>query len=360
MARIYAYDDTAQSLFHPAAGKRSADFFEDWTPADSARMPLLAAELARLVYAAPEIVREALPRAGLALHTWIGGDGLVARLKASGTEGFVATDGAGHAWVVFRGTEASKPEDLLADLMTAQTPWPGGGNVHRGFATAYGRVRDRLLAALAATGAREISFTGHSLGAALATLAAVERGAGSRLVTFGSPRIGDTAFAAHCNGVFHTRVVGCCDLVTRVPPPDFSPAALEALLMPLYPGDGAAVATLAQAAALVSTTLLRPLADPRFVHVGNLAYVDRDGRTCDASDEDAIRRDQETARAEYAARHRASTPPRSFATWFTSGSFAEFFAQSCAVLANGTVPLRDLADHAPINYVGAMARRSDG
>jgi pimeloyl-ACP methyl ester carboxylesterase len=356
MARIYAYDDTAQALFHPAAGKGAADFFEDWTPADSARTPLLAAELARLAYAAPDVVREALPRAGLALQTWIGGEGLVARLKASGTEGFVATEVGGRAWVVFRGTEASKPEDLLADLMTAQTPWPGGGSVHRGFATAYGRVRNRLLAALAATGAREIAFTGHSLGAALATLAAVERGAGARLVTFGSPRIGDAAFAALCSGIAHTRVVGCCDLVTRVPPPDFSPAALEALLTPLYPGEGAAVATLAQAAAFVSTTLLRPLGDPRFVHSGTLAYVDRDGRTREACDEEAIRRDQETARGAYAARHRASAPRRSFATWFTSGSFAEFFAQSCAVLANGTVPLRDLADHAPINYFGAMAR----
>src|SRR5207248_1383780 len=68
----------------------------------------------------------------------------------------------------------------------------------------------------------EIFFTGHSLGAALATLA-ISRFAGGNasLYTFGSPRCGNLTFAQRLGehatlGEF--RFVDHCDLVTRVPP----------------------------------------------------------------------------------------------------------------------------------------------
>jgi len=64
---------------------------------------------------------------------------------------------------------------------------------------------------------REIWFTGHSLGAALATLAAA-RWAGTRgLVTFGAPRIGDSAFRDAAS-VPTWRVVNNNDAVCRIPP----------------------------------------------------------------------------------------------------------------------------------------------
>jgi hypothetical protein len=57
----------------------------------------------------------------------------------------------------------------------------------------------------------------HSLGATLATLLA-SWAPSTHLSTFGSPRVGNTAFAAVMDGRVAIRCVNCCDLVTHVPP----------------------------------------------------------------------------------------------------------------------------------------------
>jgi predicted lipase len=64
-----------------------------------------------------------------------------------------------------------------------------------------------------------VMMTGHSLGAAIATLAATRRPP-AQLFTFGSPRVGDREFAtsAAVVNVPHARYVDCADLVARVPP----------------------------------------------------------------------------------------------------------------------------------------------
>lgn len=360
MTRPYAYDDTATALFRPAAGLEPDDFFAQWTDEDAACDALLAAELSRLVYASPAVVEAALPRVGLALVRWIGGVGRFGRRQEDAAEGFVAIDGNGRACVVFRGTEASKLEDVIADLMTAQVPWQGGGRVHRGFAYAYGRVRDELAQTLAALRPPRVIYTGHSLGAALATLAAAEHTAPARLVTFGSPRVGDLAFVAtRLNAVDIVRVVGCCDIVTRLPPSEFSRDQLHTLFMELYVGDGIAAGTLARAAPVLAATLRRAFGDPRFAHAGRARYIDRHGVLHRIYAEEFVHADQTAARAAYAAHHHtgsAPVPPRLFRNWPAPDSLAAFLAMSLATLRNGTVPLRDLADHAPINYLGAIAR----
>jgi pimeloyl-ACP methyl ester carboxylesterase len=64
-------------------------------------------------------------------------------------------------------------------------------------------------------------FTGHSLGGALATLAADRHGDSAAVYTFGSPLVGDDAFAAGFNNRHEGRsfrYVNGDDLVTRVPP----------------------------------------------------------------------------------------------------------------------------------------------
>ena len=87
---------------------------------------------------------------------------------------------------------------------------PAGLKVDHGFLGAYKSVRNATLAALPvalaacdAAGAGSNScgllWTGHSLGAAMATLGAAEVADGQRsvtLYTFGSPRVGDKAWAA--------------------------------------------------------------------------------------------------------------------------------------------------------------------
>jgi alpha-beta hydrolase superfamily lysophospholipase len=62
-----------------------------------------------------------------------------------------------------------------------------------------------------------IFYTGHSLGAALATLAAARR-APKALYTFGSPRVGNAAFIASLGNIPIYRVVDDRDLVATVPP----------------------------------------------------------------------------------------------------------------------------------------------
>lgn len=134
-----------------------------------------------------------------------------------------------------------------------------------------------------------ILLTGHSLGAALATLTA-SRMPSSHLYTYGSCRVGDEFFAKAMRNVSHNRFVDCCDLVTRVPTKEF-----------------------------------------HYVHVGSLRYIDRNGQLLESPSEDAINADRLKAAAWYLVRH----------------SFLP-----------GTVFARDLADHAPINYVsGVMGLR---
>jgi len=65
---------------------------------------------------------------------------------------------------------------------------------------------------------RSVWFTGHSLGGALATLAADQYGSGAELYTFGSPRVGDRTFADHFR-VNAYRFVNNDDVVTKVPLP---------------------------------------------------------------------------------------------------------------------------------------------
>ena len=89
----------------------------------------------------------------------------------------------------------------------------GEGRVHAGFQDAYASVRKQLISHLIKLRTKyermwrhvEVEISGHSLGGALSTLAAVELEAlGFRVAsvsTFGSPRVGDQVFASF---------IGCC------------------------------------------------------------------------------------------------------------------------------------------------------
>ncbi|KAI0471894.1 alpha/beta-hydrolase [Xylariaceae sp. FL0804] len=99
--------------------------------------------------------------------------------------------------------------------------------VHEGFATAWDEVSDDVLAALATATADNpsyaIVYTGHSLGAAVATLAAAygrEAGYAGDLYTYGSPRVGNgnlVAFITDQAGGEY-RVTHLDDPVPRLPP----------------------------------------------------------------------------------------------------------------------------------------------
>jgi triacylglycerol lipase len=202
------------------------------------------------------------------------------------------------AIVAFRGTQPDRLKDIFADAEWFPRAWDIG-HVHRGFARALNAVWPMLEPRLDALHAgRPVWFTGHSLGAALATLAAyrvalekpeiVVAGA----YTFGSPLVGNQVFAAHFNAVFvdrSCRYVNHSDIVTRVPP--------ETCAFPFG----------------------------RYTHVDALRWIDRDGHI----------------------RHSAPTPP---------GFFSDAIGDAKMMVRafehmEGLPALPDaLRDHTPVHY----------
>ncbi len=141
--------------------------------------------------------------------------------QRTNTQGFVAAN-ADHVVVSFRGTEPREVEDWVTDLRYKYYRTKvGGGNVHDGFWTAWKSVKDKVVDQLqtAVTNKQTIWFTGHSLGAALATLAARDmpkKFKPTAVHTFGSPRCGSPQYAKAYN-VHAKRFVNENDIVPHVP-----------------------------------------------------------------------------------------------------------------------------------------------
>ena len=130
---------------------------------------------------------------------------------------------------VFRGT--TNLRHWLTNLQSLPKPWGAGGHVHGGFADAHEQIWRRIaprLHRIIAAG-RPVVLTGHSLGAALATLTLSRllaiHGAAAEVCayTFGSPRVGNTEFADSLQHGRLFRFVRSQDLVTRLPLP-FKPS----------------------------------------------------------------------------------------------------------------------------------------
>ena len=145
-------------------------------------------------------------------------------LSRAGTQAFVAADRC-SILVAFRGTEPMA-EDWLTDLDFPKVRGPRG-LVHGGFQDALNVIWSDLAETLRTfrTAGQGLWLTGHSLGAALATLAAARlefetRVETSGLYTFGSPRVGDGQFRRFAESRFgrrNFRFANYRDLVTRVP-----------------------------------------------------------------------------------------------------------------------------------------------
>jgi len=123
----------------------------------------------------------------------------------------------------FRGTESLKSGITDLDFFRVDG---FGGMVHRGFKRAFDSIWSDIKEAIVKnqTGSKSLWFTGHSLGAALATLAVSalqEEGKSvNGLYTFGSPRVGNRSFAKTFNascGAYTFRFVNNNDVVPRLP-----------------------------------------------------------------------------------------------------------------------------------------------
>jgi triacylglycerol lipase len=164
--------------------------------------------------------------------------------RNAGLLAYVASNGS-LAVLAFRGS--TEPKNWLADFNFPQKDGPSSfgvaGRVHQGFLGTLAPSFPAIEEALYRMTKREIPVwvTGHSLGGAIATLAATRLAHdGFRLgplYTFAGPRAGDTVFAedtrARLGGAVYRFVHGL-DIVPRVPPT--APAASVA--GPLIPTKG--------------------------------------------------------------------------------------------------------------------------
>jgi triacylglycerol lipase len=135
--------------------------------------------------------------------------------------------------VAFRGSEETGAADWITDLKFVQTKVPFiSGNTalesHYGFIEAYNSVRDAVIKGAKDTPHKKVISVGHSLGGALASLAALDikqnvPGKTVSCYTFGSPKVGNKAFADFYNkNVPETyRWVNGADMVPNIPPGDY-------------------------------------------------------------------------------------------------------------------------------------------
>ncbi len=133
-------------------------------------------------------------------------------------------------FVVFRGTlsRGEKISNWMAGRMDAVFDDLPGGGVHRGFHRCYDTVRGDIHRYLSAHASPEhsIRIAGHSLGGALATLAAMDIATGGlpfrrlELFSFAAPRTGSARWARHFDRqpIAAWRIANRRDLVTRLPP----------------------------------------------------------------------------------------------------------------------------------------------
>lgn len=280
---IVPYDASRLALYQPQ--QRDTLFRPGMAPG---RL-LLGAEAARLAYVRCENGPAERARLDAALAAIGFGPSTCFHEAGMSAQGFGAyRPEDGLALVAFRGTEADDLSDLATDLNARLVDWPeSAGRVHAGFARATRALRPAVedWLATAAAERRSLLLCGHSLGGAMATLAA-SIWAPAELVTLGSPRVGDEPFAATVAAGSGSRLVNCCDLVTELPP---------------------------------------KLATYR--HVQPPTYIDAEGILSPTATPEFIGADRGRARRDYLAKH----------AWRPN-----------------SVLVRDLADHAPINYIRAL------
>lgn len=176
------------------------------------RKSLLFAELANIAYFSRVDAGWLAFQVGLPETRFYNNDGAQAFLFANRTD----------AVITFRGTEPNEWSDIRADLNAGRALFGSAGHVHRGFKREVDNIWPRLELALG-NNRRNLWFTGHSLGGAMATICAGSCKLSSipsnpeALFTFGSPRVGNRRYVNFLE-LQHYRWVNNNDCVPRFPP----------------------------------------------------------------------------------------------------------------------------------------------
>ena len=135
--------------------------------------------------------------------------------------GAVLSTEQGECWVVLRGSKYFL--DWLYDARQNQVPCELGGMIHQGFNTAFQAIRLQTRDKIPPS-TKAVVLTGHSMGAAVATLLALDvRKARPEiqvtLLTSACPRIGDEAFCTEADRLVtrHVTLRNDADLIPTLP-----------------------------------------------------------------------------------------------------------------------------------------------
>jgi pimeloyl-ACP methyl ester carboxylesterase len=171
--------------------------------------------LSALAYEEPEYVNRKAPYFGYVVGGFI----------SHGPAQAYLFKGQRRAIVAIRGTEASSLDvrDLLSNIRVHAREWEGPGKAHLGYVRQYRLIHQGLMDTFSqvSTGV-PLDVTGHSMGGAIATIAAayatgVKGWNFNRLVTFGSPACLD-AEGHEAIEAPHTRYVNKGDWAQCWPP----------------------------------------------------------------------------------------------------------------------------------------------
>lgn len=264
------YDSSPHSLFSPGDAPTLFQAGRDLTHVQ------LAVEAARLAYIRAEHSTAEARRLTQSLAL-AGFDTVETFFDApTGSQAFGAYRANDKtALVAFRGTEPNELKDILGDAQISLVRWSGKGRVHSGFAkramALLPKIRDWLAAE--AKGRERLLLAGHSLGGAIAAVSATGLQA-TKVITMGSPQVGNGEFAASLQGIDGLCLFNCIDLVTFLP----------------FPVDTG-----------------------QYTHVGRRMYLTRNGVVNESADDSFVAEDRIQASLGYRLTYPSAILPRTLA-----------------------------------------------
>ena len=149
------------------------------------------------------------------------GMSIVSTFDGNGTQAILVSNDK-FLVLAFRGTEKTSIKDIRTGAKAKIAQCETGGKIHMGFKEAYEAVALDIQEKINEDqfSDKPLFITGHSLGGALATIAAKKlshKGGIAACYTFGSPRVGDDEWIAGMKTSVY-RVVNAADCVTMMPP----------------------------------------------------------------------------------------------------------------------------------------------